>query len=154
MALCRIGSYAADIAIVRARMPAPLVIVVAGRAPAVAGLPFGYPASRLHGPYFAVGLRRVDEATRVAIIVADPLTGNAKGLTLPPEEILDAPYKEQREKPEIRRSSGATDSPLPLAVLESDCGCGERFLAALLLFVQIRPLSQPREATRCALPTG
>ena len=87
-----IGAYAAGIAIVRGGLPAPIAIVVAGAAAALAGLTFGYPALRLRGPYFAVGMLGVAEAIRVAVTVAEPITGGGKGLVLPPEDVLNAAY--------------------------------------------------------------
>ena len=87
-----IGAYATGIAIVRGGMPAPIAIVVAGLAAASAGLLFGYPALRLRGPYFAVGMLGVAEAIRVGVTVAEPLTGGGKGLVLIPEDVLTVAY--------------------------------------------------------------
>ena len=87
-----IGAYAAGIAIVRGGLPAPIAIVAAGAAAALAGLTFGYPALRLRGPYFAVGMLGIAEAIRVAVTVAEPITGGGKGLVLPPEDVLNAAY--------------------------------------------------------------
>ena len=87
-----IGSYAAGIAIVHGGIPAPLAIAIAGAAAAAVGLTFGYPALRLRGPYFAVGMLGVAEAIRVAVTVAEPVTGGGKGLVLPPEDVLNAAY--------------------------------------------------------------
>ena len=81
---------AAGIAIVHGGIPAPLAIAIAGAAAAAVGLTFGYPALRLRGPYFAVGMLGVAEAIRVAVTVAEPVTGGGKGLVLPPEDVLDA----------------------------------------------------------------
>jgi branched-chain amino acid transport system permease protein len=73
-------------------MPAPVAIGVAGLAAALAGLTFGYPALRLRGPYFAVGMLGVAEAIRVVVTVAEPVTGGGKGLVLPPEDVLTVAY--------------------------------------------------------------
>ncbi|MCX5990081.1 MAG: branched-chain amino acid ABC transporter permease [Chloroflexi bacterium] len=78
-----IGAYA---------LPAPIAIIVAGISSATAGLLFGYPALRLRGPYFAVGMLGVAEAIRVGVTVAEPLTGGGKGLVLDPEDVLTVSY--------------------------------------------------------------
>lgn len=87
-----IGAYATGIAIVRGGLPAPIAIIVAGISSATAGLLFGYPALRLRGPYFAVGMLGVAEAIRVGVTVAEPLTGGGKGLVLVPEDVLTVSY--------------------------------------------------------------
>lgn len=87
-----IGAYATGIAITRYHVDAPVAIAVAGAASALAGLTFGYPALRLRGPYFAVGMLGVAEAIRVAVTVAEPITGGGKGLVLLPEDVLTEAY--------------------------------------------------------------
>lgn len=79
-----VGAYTAGILLAKRLAPWPLAAVGAGIAAALLALILGYPALRLRGPYFAVATLGLAEVVRVAVTVAEPLTGGGKGLTLPP----------------------------------------------------------------------
>ena len=79
-----VGAYTAGILLAKRLAPWPLAAVGAGLAAALLALVLGYPALRLRGPYFAVATLGLAEVVRVAVTVAEPLTGGGKGLTLPP----------------------------------------------------------------------
>ncbi len=87
-----LGAYAAGIAIAKAAVPAPVAIASAAIVAGCAGLCLGYPALRLRGPYFAVGMLGVAEALRVGITVAEPVTGGGRGLVMPPQDVLLPAY--------------------------------------------------------------
>ena len=77
-----LGAYATAI-LVREGMPMPLTIVPAAAAAAAYGALWGWPCLRLRGPFFAIATVGVGEATRLAAMLAEPVTGGATGLTLP-----------------------------------------------------------------------
>ncbi|HEX2032714.1 MAG TPA: branched-chain amino acid ABC transporter permease [Chloroflexota bacterium] len=79
-----IGAYAAGLLLAKRLVAWPAAVLAAGVVAALLALALGYPALRLRGPYFAVAMLGLAEAVRVAVTVAEPLTGGGKGLTLPP----------------------------------------------------------------------
>lgn len=79
-----VGAYTAAILLSRRLTPWPVACLLAGVGAALLALLLGYPALRLRGPYFAVATLGLAEVVRVAVTVAEPLTGGGKGLTLPP----------------------------------------------------------------------
>jgi len=79
-----IGAYTTAILLAKRLTPWPVACLLAGVAAALLALVLGYPALRLRGPYFAVATLGLAEVVRVAVTVAEPLTGGGKGLTLPP----------------------------------------------------------------------
>jgi branched-chain amino acid transport system permease protein len=89
-----IGAYAAGIALTRKLVPLavpwPVAMVIAGLVAAALALALGYPALRLRGPYFAIAMLGLAEAIRVAVTLAEPLTGGGKGMTLVPT-LVDVP---------------------------------------------------------------
>jgi branched-chain amino acid transport system permease protein len=87
-----IGAYAAGILLARRLIPWPGAALAAGVAAAGLALLLGYPALRLRGPYFAIAMLGLAESVRVAVTVAEPLTGGGKGLTLPPTLNLTPAY--------------------------------------------------------------
>jgi branched-chain amino acid transport system permease protein len=78
------GAYTAGILLAKRLTPWPVAALLAGVAAALLALVLGYPALRLRGPYFAVATLGLAEVVRVAVTVAEPLTGGGKGLTIPP----------------------------------------------------------------------
>jgi len=78
------GAYTAGILLAKRLAPWPVAALLAGLAAALLALVLGYPALRLRGPYFAVATLGLAEVVRVAVTVAEPLTGGGKGLTIPP----------------------------------------------------------------------
>ncbi|MGI8424886.1 MAG: branched-chain amino acid ABC transporter permease [Chloroflexota bacterium] len=89
-----IGAYAAGIVLTRKLLalavPWPVAMLVAGGVAALLALAMGYPALRLRGPYFAIAMLGLSEVVRVAVTLAEPLTGGGKGMTLAPE-LVDVP---------------------------------------------------------------
>ena len=89
-----IGAYAAGILLTRKLLPMtvpwPAAMVVAGLTAALLALVLGYPALRLRGPYFAIAMLGLAEAVRVAVTLAEPLTGGGKGMSLLPT-LVDVP---------------------------------------------------------------
>jgi branched-chain amino acid transport system permease protein len=89
-----IGAYAAGILLTRkavaVNVPWPAAMVVAGVVAALLALALGYPALRLRGPYFAIAMLGLAEVVRVAVTLAEPLTGGGKGMTLVPA-LVDVP---------------------------------------------------------------
>lgn len=89
-----IGAYAAGALLARkviqAAVPWPAAMLVAGGAAALLALVLGYPALRLRGPYFAIAMLGLAEVVRIAVTLAEPLTGGGKGLSLPPA-LVDVP---------------------------------------------------------------
>jgi branched-chain amino acid transport system permease protein len=78
------GAYTAGILLAKRLTPWPVAALLAGVAALLLALVLGYPALRLRGPYFAVATLGLAEVVRVAVTVAEPLTGGGKGLTIPP----------------------------------------------------------------------
>ncbi len=77
-----VGAFTAA-GLLRAGVPAPLALAPAAAAAALfAGL-WGWPCLRLRGPFFAIATIGVGEATRLAALNAESLTGGATGVTLP-----------------------------------------------------------------------
>ncbi len=89
-----IGAYTSGILLTKKlaqlSAPWPVAVLVAGVVAALLALVLGYPALRLRGPYFAIAMLGLAEAVRVAVTLAEPLTGGGKGLSLPPA-LVDVP---------------------------------------------------------------
>ena len=79
-----IGAYTTGILLAKRLTPWPVAALLAGVVATLLALVLGYPALRLRGPYFAVATLGLAEVVRVAVTVAEPLTGGGKGLSLPP----------------------------------------------------------------------
>ena len=77
-----VGAYVTAI-LVRAGVPLFVSIPPAALAAALYGLLWGWPCLRLRGPFFAIATIGVGEATRLAALLWEPVTGGATGLTLP-----------------------------------------------------------------------
>jgi branched-chain amino acid transport system permease protein len=77
-----VGAYVTAI-LVREGVAMPLTILPAAVAAAVYGALWGWPCLRLRGPFFAIATIGVGEATRLAALLWEPVTGGATGLTLP-----------------------------------------------------------------------
>lgn len=69
--------------LVRAGAPPALAIAPAAAAAALFAVLWGWPCLRLRGPFFAIATIGVGEATRIAAVNAESITGGATGLTLP-----------------------------------------------------------------------
>lgn len=87
-----IGAYTTGVVVARGIASPPFAIGLAGAIAGLAGIVLGYPALRLRGPYFAVGMLGISEAIRVGVTVAEPLTGGGKGLVLVPEDVLTVAF--------------------------------------------------------------
>ena len=89
-----IGAYAAGVLLTRKLLPMslpwPAAMLTAGIVAALLALTLGYPALRLRGPYFAIAMLGLAEVVRVAVTLAEPLTGGGKGMTLVPA-LVDVP---------------------------------------------------------------
>jgi branched-chain amino acid transport system permease protein len=77
-----VGAYVTAI-LVRAGVPLLVTLVPAALAAAAYGLLWGWPCLRLRGPFFAIATIGVGEATRLAALLSESVTGGATGLTLP-----------------------------------------------------------------------
>jgi branched-chain amino acid transport system permease protein len=77
-----IGAYITAL-LVGEGVPMIITIVPAALAAAVYAAAWGWPCLRLRGPFFAIATIGVGEATRLAALLAEPVTGGATGLTLP-----------------------------------------------------------------------
>jgi branched-chain amino acid transport system permease protein len=77
-----VGAYVTAI-LVRAGAPMAATVVPAAAAAAGYAVLWGWPCLRLRGPFFAIATIGVGEATRLAALLWEPVTGGATGLTLP-----------------------------------------------------------------------
>ena len=77
-----VGAYVTAI-LVRAGVPLLVTLVPAAVAAALYALLWGWPCLRLRGPFFAIATIGVGEATRLAALLWEDVTGGATGLTLP-----------------------------------------------------------------------
>lgn len=77
-----VGAYVTAI-LVREGVPMQWTLPPAAMAAAAYGALWGWPCLRLRGPFFAIATIGVGEATRLAALLWEPVTGGATGLTLP-----------------------------------------------------------------------
>lgn len=77
-----VGAYVTAI-LVREGVAMPFTIVPAAVAAAAYAVLWGWPCLRLRGPFFAIATIGVGEATRLAALLWEGVTGGATGLTLP-----------------------------------------------------------------------
>jgi branched-chain amino acid transport system permease protein len=77
-----VGAYVTAI-LVREGVPMIVTIIPAALAAAAYAAAWGWPCLRLRGPFFAIATIGVGEATRLAALLWEPVTGGATGLTLP-----------------------------------------------------------------------
>jgi branched-chain amino acid transport system permease protein len=77
-----VGAYVTAL-LVRADVPMIVTIAPAALAAAAYAVVWGWPCLRLRGPFFAIATIGVGEATRLAALLSEPVTGGATGLTLP-----------------------------------------------------------------------
>jgi branched-chain amino acid transport system permease protein len=77
-----VGAFVTAI-LVRAGVPVMVTLVPAALAAAAYAALWGWPCLRLRGPFFAIATIGVGEATRLAALLWEPVTGGATGLTLP-----------------------------------------------------------------------
>jgi len=77
-----VGAYVTAI-LVRGGIPLVLTLLPAAVAAAAYAAAWGWPCLRLRGPFFAIATIGVGEATRLAALLWEPVTGGATGLTLP-----------------------------------------------------------------------
>ena len=77
-----VGAYVTAL-LVREGVPMMVTMLPAALAAAAYGVVWGWPCLRLRGPFFAIATIGVGEATRLAALLWEPVTGGATGLTLP-----------------------------------------------------------------------
>lgn len=78
-----VGAYGAAILIKKIGLPWGLAVLGGGLAALVLALIIGAICLRLRGHYFSIATFGLNEVTRVAVLLATPLTNGAVGLSLP-----------------------------------------------------------------------
>lgn len=80
-----IGGYVTAILVTKSGLTFAPTVPLAALACALFALIIGYPLLRLRGVYFSIAMLGAFLAVRELVLIATPLTGGARGITLPPE---------------------------------------------------------------------
>jgi branched-chain amino acid transport system permease protein len=87
-----LGGYVTAILIANSGFPFGPTVPLAAIFCALVALVIGYPLLRLRGVYFSIAMLGAFLAIRELVLIATPLTGGARGITLPPEVNRDYFY--------------------------------------------------------------
>lgn len=80
-----IGGYVTAILVTKSGLAFAPTVPLAALACVVFALVIGYPLLRLRGVYFSIAMLGAFLAVRELVLISTPLTGGARGITLPPE---------------------------------------------------------------------
>jgi branched-chain amino acid transport system permease protein len=80
-----IGGYTTAILVAKSGLAFGPSVPIAALACVLFALIIGYPLLRLRGVYFSIAMLGAFLAVREIVLIATPLTGGARGITLPPE---------------------------------------------------------------------
>jgi branched-chain amino acid transport system permease protein len=80
-----IGGYTTAILVAKSGLAFGPSVPIAALACVLFALVIGYPLLRLRGVYFSIAMLGAFLAVREVVLIATPLTGGARGITLPPE---------------------------------------------------------------------
>jgi branched-chain amino acid transport system permease protein len=80
-----IGGYTTAILVAKTGLAFGPSVPIAALACVLFALVIGYPLLRLRGVYFSIAMLGAFLAVREVVLIATPLTGGARGITLPPE---------------------------------------------------------------------
>jgi branched-chain amino acid transport system permease protein len=80
-----IGGYTTAILVAKSGLAFGPSVPIAALACMLFALIIGYPLLRLRGVYFSIAMLGAFLAVRELVLIATPLTGGARGITLPPE---------------------------------------------------------------------